>query len=222
MQSHHQDNPKTRIRRGAKRASYESEVIKDILDSNYICHVGFMAAGESRVIPTAYVRVGNALYLHGHLRNQMMAALVDGQTACVSVCEVNGLVLARSGFHHSLNYRSVVLFSRGRVVEGARKAEVLDALVDHLVPGRAREIREHTAQELAATLVVELPIEEVSAKVRQGPPVDAEADYGLDIWAGVVPLKTVPGEVENCPRVVEGVELPRHLRDYLEGFGEPR
>lgn len=206
---------RTQVKRGAKRAIYEAGTINEILDNSFLCHVGYTVDGECRVIPTAYVRLGNALYLHGHLRNQMLQALLEGQTACVTVTELNGLVLARSGFHHSVNYRSVVLFGKATVVAEADKIPVLDALIDHLVPKRAAQIRPHTKQELDATLVLALSIDDAAAKVRQGPPVDAEQDYELDIWAGVVPLKTVVGDVEPCPRLPSTVATPDHVVEYL-------
>lgn len=205
-----------RVKRGAKRANYDLEQISDILDNNFLCHVGYTVNGECRVIPTAYVRRGNALYLHGNLQNQMLQALLQGQTACVTVTELNGLVLARSGFHHSVNYRSVVLFAKARAVEGADKITVLDALIDHLVPNRAARIRPHSEKELEATLVLELSIEDAAAKIRQGPPIDAEQDYKLELWAGVVPLRTVAGEVEPCPRLSATIGVPDHVREYLQ------
>ena len=199
----------TRVRRGANRAVYERETINDILDANLLCHVGFITGGQSRVIPTAYLRVGNSIYLHGNRRNAMLSALLDGQTACLSVTELNGLVLARSGMHSSANYRSVVLFAKAAPV--IDKQPILDKFVDRLAPGRSKDIRPPTSNELNATLVVALPIDEASAKVRTGPPIDDEIDYDLPVWAGVLPVKTIIEAPQPCPRLPAGVALPGYI-----------
>jgi nitroimidazol reductase NimA-like FMN-containing flavoprotein (pyridoxamine 5'-phosphate oxidase superfamily) len=203
---------RTKVRRGSKRAVYEQDEIYRILDDNLLCQVGFAIDGEARIIPTAYIRVGDAVYLHGNRQNQMMNALLDGQTACISVTEMNGLVLARSGFHHSVNYRSVTLFGKARIISD-NKVEILDAFVDRLVPGRSGELRPNTRNELDATLVLEIPIEEAVAKVRTGPPIDDDADYELDIWAGVLPIETGFGIVEDCPRLKPGTVRPSNVSD---------
>ncbi len=202
---------KTRIVRGADRANYEIDRIKSILDASFLCHVGFVANGEARVLPTAYVRIDDAIYLHGHLRNQMMNTLLDGQTACISVTILDGLVLARSGFHHSVNYRSVSVYGKAEKIEGVEKESVLDCLVNHLVPQRVPALRPHTPQELNATLVLKIPLDEAVAKIRQGPPVDAEKDYDSDIWAGVVDVHTVLGEITPCPRLDPSISTPAHV-----------
>jgi uncharacterized protein len=206
---------KTRIIRGDNRAEYEEEVITKVLDSTFLCHVGFTVDGEARVIPTAYVRIGDAIYLHGHLKNQMMNALLDGQTASICVTLLDGLVLARSGFKHSVNFRSVTLFGIAEQIADEDKEELLDVLVDYMVPGRAKQIRPPTQQELNATLVVRIPIDEASAKIRNGPPLDKEPDYETDIWAGVVNLETRISGVENCPDLKDGIELPENITSYL-------
>jgi nitroimidazol reductase NimA-like FMN-containing flavoprotein (pyridoxamine 5'-phosphate oxidase superfamily) len=204
---------RSRIKRGAKRASYDEHEIGDILRHNFLCHVAFTVEGESRIIPTAYVYRDEAIYLHGNRNNRMLQVLLSGQVACVSVTELNGLVLARSGMHHSVNYRSVILFGRAQPVADADKPVVLDALIDHMVPGRAAMIRPYLQKELDATLVLKLPIDEAAAKIRQGPPMDAEGDYGLDIWAGVVNLNTTMA-VEACPRLPDSVSVPDHVRQF--------
>lgn len=198
------------VKRGQKNAVYDRATIYRILDENLIGHVGFVVDGEATVIPMAYLRVAGAVYLHGNRRNRMMNALLDGQTACLSVTRLNGLVLARSGFHHSVNYESVVVFGRAHPEED--KVPILDAFVDKMAKGRSRAVRPHTEQELAATLVIRIPVEEASAKLRSGPPVDDEADYELDIWAGVLPIATNHGAPEPCPRLKAGVDLPAHLQ----------
>jgi len=203
---------RVRVRRGANSAVYERAQIDEILDANLVCHVGFTVNGEARIIPTAYVRIDDAIYLHGNRRNQMMNALLDGQTACISVLQLDGLVLARSGFHHSVNYRSVVLF--GTVTEVGDKIPYLDAFIDKLVPGRSADLRVPTDQELNATLLLKLSIQEASAKVRTGPPLDDEKDIMLDTWAGVLPLTTRRGPPEPCPLLPPGAALPAYLQHY--------
>ncbi|MDA1372712.1 MAG: pyridoxamine 5'-phosphate oxidase family protein [Proteobacteria bacterium] len=207
---------RTTLARGKDRAAYDADSINSILDASFLCHVGFIVDGEARVIPTAYVRIDDAIYLHGHLKNQMMNALLDGQIACISVTLLDGLVLARSGFHHSVNYRSVTLFGRAELVPADKKVAKLDTMVNHLVPGRAPHLREHTQQELNATLVVRIPIDEAAAKIRLGPPIDADKDYDTDIWAGVVKVETVLGEIDPCPRLKDTVQAPEHVLKFHE------
>ena len=207
---------KTRIVRGDNRAAYEEEAIKKVLDSSFLCHVGFTVDGEARIIPTAYLRIDDAIYLHGHLKNQMMNALLNGQTASICVTLVDGLVLARSGFKHSVNYRSVTLFGKAETVADEVKEEVLDKFIDYMVPGRARELRKTTPQELNATLVVKIPIDEAAAKIRTGPPLDKEPDYETDIWAGVVNLETRITQVEDCPKLKSGIAVPEHITNYVD------
>jgi len=206
---------RTRIVRNDSRAAYSENVIASILDAGFLCHVGYMVNGEARVLPTAYVRIDDAIYLHGHLKNQMLNALLDGQTACISVTLLDGLVLARSGFHHSVNYRSVSLFGRAEKVAPRDKEQILDRLIEHLVPGRPPHLRKHSRQELNATLVLKIPIEEAAAKLRSGPPIDAEKDYETDIWAGVVNLRTVAVGIEPCPRLENSAEIPEHVRQFV-------
>ena len=210
---------KTRIVRGDNRAAYESDDIKSILDAGFLCHVAYVIDGEARVLPTAYVRIDGAVYLHGHLKNQMMNALLDGQTAGVCVTLLDGLVLARSGFKHSVNYRSVTLFGKAEKVADKDKNEILDRMINHLVPNRASELRPATPQELNATLVLRIPIDEAAAKIRNGPPLDAEKDYDTDLWAGVVNVETVLGNIERCPRLDDSVQTPNHVLDFMEQGG---
>ena len=210
---------KTKVVRGAKRANYDPAIINAILDSHFLCHVGFVIDGEARIIPTAYVRIDDAIYVHGNLHNQMMTALLDGQSACISVTLVDGMVLARSAFHHSVNYRSVVIYAKGEKVEGDHKITVLDALINHYVPGRVQHLRPYLQKELDATLVVKLPITEASAKMRSGPPVDADKDYELNIWAGVLNVKTVIDAVEPCDRLSPSVAVPDHVQHFVSEHG---
>ncbi len=208
--------PKTTLVRGKKNAVYSKEQIYQIVDSSFLCHVGFVAEAEARVIPTAYVRIGDAIYFHGHLHNQMMNTMLNGQIICITVTLLDGIVLARSGFHHSVNYRSAILFGKAEKVTGTEKVESLNLLLDHLISGRSKGVRPHTQQELNATLVVKVPINEASAKVRTGPPNDAEADYELDIWAGTINLETKITGVDNCPRLAHGVATPEHITNFVK------
>lgn len=203
-----------KVVRLGNRGVYDRAEIYPLLDKSFLCHVGYTIDGEARVLPTAYVRIGDAIYLHGHLRNQMMNALLDGQTACISVTFLDGLVLARCGFNHSVNYRSVSLFGKAERVED-NKAELLDQFIDHIMPGRAAAIRPATPQELNATLVLKIPIEEAVAKVRTGPPHDKESDYDTGIWAGVVNFRTEAESVDTCPRLESDVATPDHIEHYM-------
>lgn len=181
---------RTTVRRSAARGRYERSVVEAILDEAYLAHVGFVVDGQPRVLPMAYGRVDDVLYLHGAVGNAMLRA-VAGTEVCVTVTLLDGLVLARSAYHHSMNYRSVVLVGTARKVEDLdEKRRALDAVVDHVLAGRSEVARPSTDGELRATLVVALPIREGSAKVRTGPPIDEPDDLDLPVWAGVVPIRT--------------------------------
>lgn len=210
---------KTTLVRGTKRANYDEDVIYKILDASFLCHIAYTINGEARIIPTAYVRIGNAIYIHGNVKNQMMVALLTGQNACVEVTLVDGMVLGRSAFHHSVNYRSVILFAKAEKVGLADKPDILDALIEHYVSGRSSYIRDNLENELAATLVLKLEIDEASAKIRKGPPVDNEKDYELDTWAGVLELRTVVEKVQPCPRLTKHADIPDHVIEFCEKFG---
>lgn len=203
---------RTRVRRLAERGRYESETIHAILDEALICHVGFVVDAQPVVIPTIHWRDGDTLYFHGSAASRMLRSLRDGVDACVTVTLLDGLVLARSAFHHSMNYRSVVVFGKAREVREDEKVRVLDSLVEHVVRGRSKEIRPPNLKELRQTLVLALPIDEASAKIRTGGPVDDEEDYALPVWAGVLPLTLTPGE-PVADRGVTG-EVPGYLREY--------
>jgi uncharacterized protein len=181
---------RTTVKRLPARGSYERDVVHGILDAGLVCHLGFVADGQPYVIPTVYVRVGERLYVHGSAASRMLLAGRDGVPLCVTVTHLDGLVFARSAFHQSVNYRSVVILGTAtEVVERAEKVAALQALVERVAPGRWREVRPPTEQELKATRVLVLPVSEASAKVRTGGPLDDEADYALPCWAGVVPLR---------------------------------
>jgi uncharacterized protein len=187
--------PRTTVRRLPKRGVYEKAAIYAILDEGFFCHLGFVVDGQPFVIPTGYARLGDTLYIHGSAASRMLKSVAGGIDICVTVTLVDGFVLARSSFHHSMNYRSVVVLGKARsVTEDEEKREALASFTNHIVPGRWDEARQPTAQELKSTSVIALPIEEASAKVRTGPPIDDEVDYALPIWAGVVPLETRLGK----------------------------
>jgi uncharacterized protein len=206
---------RTTVRRLPARGSYDRALIDSILDEAPVCHVGFVVDGRPFVIPTLHVRVGDRLYMHGSPGSRMLKAMADGIEVCVTVTLLDGLVLARSAFHHSMNYRSVVVFGTARAVDDPdEKTRVLQALAEHLVPGRWRDVRGPAPGELKATSVLSLPIEEASAKVRTGPPLDDEEDYALPAWAGVVPLSLKAGEPIPCPRLAPEIELPAYARSY--------
>lgn len=214
---------RTAVKRLPQRASYEREQVYEILDAGFVCHVGFVVEGQPFVIPTAYGRDGDTLYLHGSRASRMLKALGAGTDACVEVTHVDGLVLARSAFHHSINYRSVVVFGRAEVVEGeAEKSKALRAFTEHLMRGRWDEVREPNARELAATLVLRLSLNEVSAKVRTGPPVDDEEDLTLPVWAGVLPLRVVAGEPMTDPLLLQDVPVSRVVTEHARRVNERR
>lgn len=212
------------VKRLSQRGVYDRAAIHQILDEGLICHVGFTVHGQPHVIPTIYVRVGERICIHGSPVSRMLNVLREGADTCVTIALVDGLVLARSAFHHSMNYRSVVLFGKASAVEDPeRKAEVLRALSEHLIPGRWDAVREPTEQELKQTLVVAIPIEEASAKVRTGPPVDDEADYALPVWAGVIPLGITSRAPVPDPKLWPGIEPPEHVVRYqTPGSSSPR
>lgn len=206
---------RTRVRRIPKRGAYDRETIYQILDEAFICHVGFTADGQTFVIPTGYARAGDTLLIHGSAASRMMRNLAGGIEICLTVTLTDGLVLARSAFNHSMNYRSVVVFGRAELIDDeTEKREALRLFSEHVIPGRWDDVREPNAKELKATTVLSLPIEEASAKVRTGNPIDDEADYALNVWAGVLPLKTAIGEPEKDARLKEQIALPDYLSNY--------
>jgi nitroimidazol reductase NimA-like FMN-containing flavoprotein (pyridoxamine 5'-phosphate oxidase superfamily) len=206
---------RTQVRRLPKRAVYDREAVYRILDEGLVCHVGFAEAGRPVVIPTGFGRDGDTLYIHGSAVSRMVRNLAKGVDVCVTVTLLDGLVLARSAFHHSMNYRSVVIFGTARVVEEeATKREALRAFTEHIAPGRWSEVRLPTESELKATSVLAIPLEEVSAKVRSGPPLDDEEDYALPVWAGVLPLKIRPEQPVPDSRLNTSIEVPEYVRVY--------
>jgi uncharacterized protein len=213
---------RTRVQRRPGRGVYDSDTISAILDEGLVCHVGFVVDGQPFVIPTTYVRLADRLYLHGAAANRMLNVLASGVDVCVTVTLLDGLVLARSAFKHSMNYRSVVVLGRAQAVtDPEEKGRVLKALVEHVMPGRSREAREPNNRELAAALVLALPIAEASAKIRRGPPLDEEEDYALPCWAGEVPLRIQPLAPIRDPKLRADIPAPESLAHYLRDSRDP-
>jgi nitroimidazol reductase NimA-like FMN-containing flavoprotein (pyridoxamine 5'-phosphate oxidase superfamily) len=213
--SQYQVTQKTKIKRLPDRAEYDRETIHGILDEALICHIGFVMDGQPYVIPTIHARVGDTLYLHGSAASRMLRTLGKGANACVTVTLLDGLVLARSAFHHSMNYRSVVILGPlEEVIDPDERNKVLDAIVEHIIPGRLAEARRPNRKELKATIVVKIQISEASAKIRTGPPGDDDEDYDLPVWAGVIPLSLQPGKPIPDPLLKEGIDMPDYVIKY--------
>jgi len=211
---------RTRVFREAERAVYDRDAVYRILDEGFICHVGFSVEGQPFVIPTAYGRSGDQLYLHGSAASRMLRNLESGIPVCVTVTLHDGLVLARSIFNHSMNYRSVVILGTANLVQDpAEKLEALRLLSEHILPGRWADSRYPNEKELKATLALRLPIDEFSAKVRQGPAIDDEHDYSFRTWAGVIPLATVAGTPERDARCDPGISVPAYVSAYTRTRG---
>lgn len=206
---------RVRVRRLPKRAAYDRATVDSILDEALVCHLGFVHQRQPYVIPTLHARIGDRLYVHGSAASRMLGTLATGVPACVTVTLLDGLVLARSAFHHSVNYRSVVLLGTAvALTDLHEKTAALRAFTNHLVPGRWDDIRPPTPQELKATSVLYLSLDEVSAKVRTGPPVDDEEDYALDVWAGVVPLSLQAGAPLPDERLSDRIRPPAYAANY--------
>ena len=215
MSQPHTPTPRTRLVREADRAVYDRESAYRILDEGFLCHVGFVADGQPFVIPTSYGRTGDNLYIHGSAASRMLRNMKEGVPVCITVTLLDGLVLARSIFNHSMNYRSVVVLGKATLVDDpVEKLEALRLLSEHIIPGRWADSRQPNERELKATSVLRVPIEEFSAKVRTGPVVDDEEDYSFPTWAGILPLETVAGAPINDSRLIEGIDAPAYLRPY--------
>ena len=211
---------RTAVRRLPARGSYDRGVLNAILDEGLVCHVGFAVDSQPYVIPTTYGRVGDRLYLHGSAASRMLKAMRGGIPVCVTVTLLDGLVLARSAFHHSMNYRSaVVLGIAEEVTDPEERWAALRAIVDHVVPGRWDDIRPPNEGELRATLVLRLAIDEASAKIRTGPPKDDDEDYALSSWAGEIPLRTAVLPAVADPRLPPGIPVPAHVTGYRRPGG---
>jgi uncharacterized protein len=206
---------RVRVKRLPARGSYDRETIDAILDEGMICHVGFVVDGQPYVIPTGYARVGDNVYIHGSSASRMLRRLAEGVDVCVTVTLLDGLVLARSAFHHSMNYRSVVILGRAELVDDHdEKNMALEAFTEHIIPGRWAEVRWPSELELKATTVLKLEIDEASAKIRTGDPKDDAEDYEMQVWAGVLPLLTVPGEPIADSKGDPTIEPPEYVLNY--------
>jgi len=206
---------RTKLKRLPKRGHFDRETVYGILDEGFICHVGFAPEGQPFVIPTGYARDGDKLYIHGSQASRMLRTLSSGVDVCVTVTIIDGLVLARSAFHHSMNYRSVVVFGRATLIEDREeKLAALLALSEHIIRGRWAEVREPTEEEMIMTTVLSLPLVEGSAKIRTGPPLDDEEDYVLPVWAGVIPLRLEAGEPIADARLIDGIQVPGYALNY--------
>ena len=195
-----------------KRGVYERDAINAILDEGFLCHLGFAVEGQTYVIPTGYARSGDQVYVHGSAASRMLRELISATPMCLTVTLLDGVVLARSAFHHSMNYRSVVVLGEARqVTEREEKLEALRCFTSHVLPGRWDEVRLPTDQELKATSVIALPLNEASAKVRSGPPVDDEPDYALEIWAGIIPMRLVAGNPTPDARLRPDIPARKYL-----------
>ena len=213
---------RTTLKRLPYRGSYDRELIDQILDEGFVCHVGFVVDGQPFVIPTGYARVGGKLFIHGSQASRMLRTLGKGIDVCLTVTLIDGLVLARSAFHHSMNYRSVVVFGRATMVDDPEeKIAALRALSEHMIPGRWDDVREPNEREIQLTTVLSLPLNEASAKVRTGPPLDDEEDYELPIWAGVIPLQMVADGPIADTRLPINIDAPRYALDYERPHQKP-
>src|SRR5215831_1002662 len=205
---------RTRVVRELQRAVYDREVINAILDEGLVCHVGFTAEGQTYVIPTMYARVGDAIYFHGSAASRMLRGLASGLNVCVTVTLTDGLVLARSVFNHSMNYRSAVALGNAALVDGpSEKLEALRAFTEKILPGRWKDARQPNEKELKATSILRLPLNEVSAKVRAGGVEDDAEDYRLKVWAGIVPLRLVADEPVPDERCDSSISTPRYAKN---------
>lgn len=206
-----------KVRRVPQRAAYDRETVHAIVDAAPICHVGLIDHGRAVVIPTIHARSGDELLIHGSTKSRLMTYLAAGGEVCITVTMLDGLVLARSVFHHSMNYRSAVLYGRGQLVDSpAEKMAALECFTNKLVPGRWEDARQPTAIELKATHVVAVPIDWASAKVRTGAPVDDAEDYELDVWAGIVPVEMIYGAPQADERLRPEIDVPPYLAAFVD------
>ena len=209
---------RTRLRRSHKRAILERQQVYKVLDATMICHIGYVIDDQPYVTPTAYARVDDQVYWHGSSASRMLRRLEKGVPVCFNASLMDGFVMARSGFHSSFNYRSVTALGQARLVDDeAERHMALEAIVERITPGRWAELRPMTSQELKATKVLALKLEEVACKVREGGPIDDEEDYSLDIWAGVVPITQTLGDPVDDERLKPGLRPPDYLKDIRLG-----
>ncbi len=205
-----------RVRRLGERGAYDRETLDEVLDEALICHVGFIADGDPYVIPTIHARDDDTIYFHGSPASRMLRLMKKGVDVCVTATIVDGIVAARSVFHHSKNYRSAVVLGTARLVDDdEERLRAMEMITEHVLPGRWSEARHPSDVENTGTLILALPIEEFSVKIRSGPPADDEADYELPIWAGVIPLTTIPGKPGPDPRLGDGIEIAESVGRFL-------
>jgi uncharacterized protein len=206
---------KIEVSRLPKRANYDTSVIHSILDAGLFCHISYCVDNQPFIIPTGYCRIENQLYIHGSVGSHFLRALVAGVQVCVAVSLLDGIVLARSAFHHSVNYRSVVFFGQTRLVEDeAEKWLALEKFTEHIIPGRWDEIRQPNESEMRKTMIIAISIDEASAKIRDGNVNDEESDYDMEVWAGVLPLTLKPQDPIADPLLKEGINVPDYIQDY--------
>lgn len=218
MSDSYTKTPRTRLRRAHQRGTYDKEVVHEIIDSALLCHVGYNIDGQPFVTPTIHWREGERIYWHGSAASQALKAQKPGIPVCVTISHLDGLVLARSGFHHSVNYRSVMAFGVAAAVEGREaKERHLDLLLDRIAVGRKADLRPNTTQEIKGTTVMGMDLDEVVAKVRDGGPVDDDEDYALDCWAGVLPITQEIGRPIRDPLLKKGVRYPSYMRKFRIG-----
>jgi uncharacterized protein len=207
--------PRNKVKRLPERGHYDSATIYPIVDAALICHVGFVLDGQPYVIPTLHARQGDTILLHGAKGNRLLRHIQSGGELCITITLIDGIVLARSVFHHSINYRSVVLFGKGAAIEDDHaRLQALEAFTERLLPGRWQDVRSPSPIELKQTTIVAVPIESASAKIRTGPPKDEEDDLDLSVWAGILPLQQVAGTPIADPQLKPGVELPEYIRGW--------
>ncbi|MFH1197201.1 MAG: pyridoxamine 5'-phosphate oxidase family protein [bacterium] len=206
------------VKQAPKRAFYDKETIYPIVDEALICHVGFSIESQPFIIPTIHARRDDTIYLHGSTKSRLINHIESGNTVCISVALLDGLVLARSVFHHSMNYRSAVLFGKGKLVGRKEKLEALELITEKLFPGRWNDARPPNGKELKGTAIVAIDIENASAKIRTGGPNDNPEDYDLDYWAGVIPIKQIMLEPIPDEKLKAGIELPRYIEHFFRGL----
>jgi nitroimidazol reductase NimA-like FMN-containing flavoprotein (pyridoxamine 5'-phosphate oxidase superfamily) len=208
-------SPRTRLRRGAARGDYSPETVRGILAEGSLCHLAFAQQGQPHIIPTFYGVLGDEIVVHGSTANRALRSLAKGGEACIVVSLIDGLVLARSAFHHSMNYRSVVIYGRARALEDPdEKLAALRVMIEKLMPGRWADVRGPNPEEFARTLVLALPLDEASAKIRRGPPVDDEEDYQLGCWAGVLPVRLEVDKPVDDPKLGPGIAVPGYVEEF--------
>ena len=207
---------RSKINRIPSRGFYDKETINQIIDEALYCHVSFVQNDQPYIIPTIHARMGDRIVLHGAKGSRMLKHIAEGNKVSVAITLMDGLVLARSVFHHSMNYRSVVLFGKGTVIESkVKKLEALKAITEHLIPGRWEDARKPNEKELNATTVVSIDVDEASAKIRTGPPIDNEEDYNLSVWAGLIPISQKFDSPENDPKLNKDIGLPNYIREKI-------